>query len=899
MKQELGSICDKCFANDYIPKSVCSFSRNNRIPEEERAQKVTDSLLSQIEYDTTVYHGFCEIIKQYDPWTSKLTEILEDTYGDFKPTVVADETNNKQTLIPMDETKNKADSSDITITDSFVCPYCGECTLHQYFLVNAGCPKEPTEENTKFPFLDTSNLSADDKIDLEARLIFETSNIMLSYSNFTVVIRDLLDGRVKDLLNEKVDLWKVKDSVLSLGAFKNNIGVKLLGIRDNQKIEAATCVPEVFAILRSYTSFFNYQIIEILIEQYGTDKDRESLGQYVCKLKDFCKRSVFEIPSKVFHSESRLAANVLVFKCTKDIKTLEDIKGTRDKFAKILDLQSSALQLKSIKEGCVELHFIISPTVADHIVPRLPSKKSYFKEIGISAIYSINSQTVVAIYSIKSQTVMATHDVEGNGSSGLGNSTISKYARLHYGFKPPVHVMIYKKHKTTFEGLVDDRTEDVVPKLQDKGILSLSEEDKRAALNSNVSNTDKKAILQSIKKAMREKVESVSAGKDNFRKILEVFSFLRCTSTKSVQCFLSSDSDVDKIVQEFEFELYKCRFSTKRRDSLDSQFRYPPKKKQTTASYTASKSTTCLNPDSAQKTTISAENSLHVQDSSKQTARKRCFSDPTSTARLSSAKTSTFQYGERKTPYKTQLKLSSPLKQLSPLKLPLTFPSHDSLFEDLIEPKLHSCSYQQPMETSTPEHPTFVSQSSQHFIQETSTPEHPTFVSQSSQHFIKETSTPEHPTFVSQSSQHCIRVLGTTIIGEEENFAGTDKQFSLLKNSYKCLVQQYQQEKVQLKKEMQRLQQQAMEEREYLLKVNKDLIKQVMERKNDIAKLEKERKVNEDLTKQVKKLEKDKIITSLSLRRWHSLPQIYTPYSKKDEELESKQKEDKETYDQI
>ena len=72
-----------------------------------------------------------------------------------------------------------------------------------------------------------------------------------------------------------------------------------------------------------------------------------------------------------------------------------------------------------------------------------------------------------------------------------------------------------------------------------------------------------------------------------------------------------------------------------------------------------------------------------------------------------------------------------------------------------------------------------------------------------------------------------------------------------------------------------------------------------MERKNDIAKLEKERKVNEDLTKQVKKLEKDKIITSLSLRRWHSLPQIYTPYSKKDEELESKQKEDKETYDQI
>ena len=414
MKQELGSICDKCFANGYIPQSVRNFSRNSSRPEEERAQKVADSLLSQIEYDTSVYYGFCKIVKQYNPWTQKLTKILEDTlYGELKPLAIVDETNDKQLHTPL----AVADEKPINITDSFACPYCGECTLNQYFSVE-GCPKK---QNRQFPFLITSHLSTHERIDLEARLNSETRKIIVAYSNFTVGIRDSLDGRV--------DICKVKDSVLSLEAFRNNIGVKLLDIQDYQKIQAATSVSEVFTILRSYISFFNYQIVEILINQYGTDKDRDNLSKYVCKLTDFCKRSVFEIPSKFFHSESRPAAKVLVLKCTEDITTLGDTKRIRDSFADVLGLQPSALQLESIKEGCVELHFIISPAIADQIVPLFSSKESYFKEIGISAI-SINSQTQTVLNSMTTQ-----NNVEGNASYSLENSHVFKDQPL-YGFTP-------------------------------------------------------------------------------------------------------------------------------------------------------------------------------------------------------------------------------------------------------------------------------------------------------------------------------------------------------------------------------------------------------------------------------------------------------------------------------
>ena len=137
----------------------------------------------------------------------------------------------------------------------FLCP-CGKCSLEQFFSDN-GCPKKKSSSDSKllFPSLNLSNLDEDSRIDLEERLIDDTKEIMKQFTNFSSKI-------CKSLRCLQVPLEEIKYSVLSLEAFIEEIGVKMLDEVDAEKIENAKSIGDLFIILRKYSSFFNYQIFE-------------------------------------------------------------------------------------------------------------------------------------------------------------------------------------------------------------------------------------------------------------------------------------------------------------------------------------------------------------------------------------------------------------------------------------------------------------------------------------------------------------------------------------------------------------------------------------------------------------------------------------------------------------
>ena len=86
------------------------------------------------------------------------------------------------------------------------------------------------------------------------------------------------------------------------------------------------------------------------------------------------------------YSNPRPEAKELVLKCTQDTLTLHDARVIKEKAARILGLKYSTLQLYTIEDGCIELHFLISAAVADHIFPVSPSQHSAFSEIGVKIV---------------------------------------------------------------------------------------------------------------------------------------------------------------------------------------------------------------------------------------------------------------------------------------------------------------------------------------------------------------------------------------------------------------------------------------------------------------------------------------------------------------------------------
>ena len=73
----------------------------------------------------------------------------------------------------------------------------------------------------------------------------------------------------------------------------------LSGSFDVKKVDSVVVVISELE-QQNYVSFFNFHIIQNLINKYGRDEDKIKLTAYEAKFKEICKRSVFEVPEAVF-----------------------------------------------------------------------------------------------------------------------------------------------------------------------------------------------------------------------------------------------------------------------------------------------------------------------------------------------------------------------------------------------------------------------------------------------------------------------------------------------------------------------------------------------------------------------------------------------------------------------
>ena len=341
LKHSIKDLGDTLFANEVIPESLYDEIRESR-ESTLAARSVVRFMTTLVQQKPSMYQTFLELLKKQGHWTDPIVEIMTRCHESENASIAQDQDNEQSSS---DESFHSA-ASDLD---------------------------KPSQE-TKFPYFDTSELNEHEKENLERRLTTDTRDMILRFSDFRVATRDSFESRIP--------LDKVKDTILSLDGFVEGIGAKLLDPRDAEKIEIAESLPQVFITLRHYVSFFNFRIIEHLVHQYGTENDKKKLKEYCTQLDAFCQRNVYEIPAKAY-STLRPEAKEITLKCTQHTLTLHDVQVLKDKVDEIFGLNCFTLQLRSIREGCVELHFFISAAVADHIFPVSPSQQSALSDIGV------------------------------------------------------------------------------------------------------------------------------------------------------------------------------------------------------------------------------------------------------------------------------------------------------------------------------------------------------------------------------------------------------------------------------------------------------------------------------------------------------------------------------------
>ena len=240
---------------------------------------------------------------------------------------------------------------------------CGKCTFFSF--IERGCPT-PIPSASSFPYLDLSGLTHEQQQELTGRLRFESQQIMIRFQK-------LVSATIKSLERRCIPLDELVSQFMTLGAFDPVFKKKNVPLFQYcfQKLEAANTIPKVFLVLKDYFSFFNYHIIEHIIEELGTQEDKAGLQKYKDDFNQYAKRRIFEsLPQFGQVSDTDHADIFVKVDSQYENYTVAEIVRFRQKLCEILRISSQGiLRLCRVEKGCFQLIFQVPSFLQQAIFP--------------------------------------------------------------------------------------------------------------------------------------------------------------------------------------------------------------------------------------------------------------------------------------------------------------------------------------------------------------------------------------------------------------------------------------------------------------------------------------------------------------------------------------------------
>lgn len=168
-------------------------------------------------------------------------------------------------------------------------------------------------------------------------------------------------------------------------------------------------IEDVEDVITERSSFYDYQLLEYMIELAGSERDKEKLQEYQKKFMTYAKRRVYECPSIIggtSPNESSFKSKLCVkLDSTYDDCTLEQLKDFQYKLCAILQLSICVCKLNLIETGCLFLTFMVHDTL-EPTLPLSTEQKKCLQELGVLHLrygcYEIESECSVHVCLLKS-----------------------------------------------------------------------------------------------------------------------------------------------------------------------------------------------------------------------------------------------------------------------------------------------------------------------------------------------------------------------------------------------------------------------------------------------------------------------------------------------------------------
>ena len=200
---------------------------------------------------------------------------------------------------------------------------------------------------------------------------------------------------------------------------------------DKEKLKKEESLDQLFILLKKYWSFLEYNMLESIVQTYGSDSDLSRMEQYKESLKAFCNTPLSEMPQEsLLLNDDKIRDQIIAVLSITD-PTFRAIMDLKIKLCTILRVEPHTLQLMEINKHSLEVKFMILDHSSRSIVSeRLSeSQEDSLSELSvIFLIYMCYSQH--GILSNQSYTMFNINDVILSETCKSEQAQIAKVAQL-------------------------------------------------------------------------------------------------------------------------------------------------------------------------------------------------------------------------------------------------------------------------------------------------------------------------------------------------------------------------------------------------------------------------------------------------------------------------------------
>ena len=150
--------------------------------------------------------------------------------------------------------------------------------------------------------------------------------------------------------------------------------------------DPSATVITVWNIIGEYVSFFDYEILELIVNILGESSDKENFDKYTKDFETYARKHLIikgVSSSNDSDSSGESTPMFVVLDSSFDDCEIGHLKRLQIKLSEVLNMKKGILQLYKVKEGSIQLVFKIPAFISDRIFPLSPGQESALQELGV------------------------------------------------------------------------------------------------------------------------------------------------------------------------------------------------------------------------------------------------------------------------------------------------------------------------------------------------------------------------------------------------------------------------------------------------------------------------------------------------------------------------------------